>query len=1537
MSQAGLLIERGASAVCWALLVLGRTVIRSPHDARRRLLVLVGCFACLAGSARAQDSAPVTVLDSPVAWQLFQQVEDQAKENSAEAARVCQRLLDGYADRIIPAERAAAGEEVTRYLGVAERVEHFLRTHPAVLDRYRQVEGPEADRLLAAGQSEAVAALRGMTKAGLRAGLALAERDLLAGRFSWAMRRLARMEGHPDLAREGDGDAGASDEGKSYWFLRGAAAAIAKRVPEREQAEARLRAMGLADDSPELGTIGRFASIEPRPTARAIDPLGSGSAPEKDDIAAGDEAVNWQPVWFEGLLGLPRLRTSQRGPFGDPAATRLEISALVVAPTVHGDWVYLSNGRSVVALDRLSHRERWRHSLENLRIETDPGPVADLASIAVGEGALVTYPGHASASGRDTAGRITCLDAASGDVRWEVPLAILPGTEFDELFPIGAPVIADGSVYAIARKLTSRFETVDYLLALALDSGALRFATYIAGAPGVSVQGLRPASSPHVADGSVYVLSSAGAICRVDAADGHIQWLQRYLVPVRAPRYPSEPWEMGGPVVIGESLFAVAPNYESVVIIATDSGRAKGAMPTGVGSTWGTPRYLIAAPAEGLLSARIYAVGGDIVAFDPERPNAALWSLTGMNGDLVAAREGSATRSGIRGRVQQAGELLVVPGVRDVLLVEREAGRVRGRIEIDGPANPVLVGPQLLLGQADGAAALMPGRAAERLMRERIARDPSDPESGLALVDLGLRTRNFALCVEAAEAAKQAIDGSKGSVATDLAREALVDRLLEVAALGQAGVAGAPGEENRASLVASMESAHAILAASVRSHRQVVRQALAWGDWKASQGDWNGAIEAVDRVLSDPALSTESVRRREDVQVMALFAAADRVRAWGADAASALAAREARAAAAYAAIDQADEAGLVAFAARAPFTDAGVEASIRAARIAIERRAWSSAWGLVQGALRTETTLGGSPLFDGTWGDARGPRRAARLTAAAIECAIAAGWERTGRAFADNMFATFGDLPLRIGDRDVTLGALRGERQPAAPVVGGTVGAIREVRGKVVRATVGAEALSSVGGVLLVEGATLGFYRLPEWTKAWETPITDRDPVILDVIVGPRWPGASLVPPGVGDGGAILLWQAPSDRDAIASWIRLDNGEVIASTPRLGELMPQEGLLEAGRPVNQQMPNGQPFVTSEVVPCLTSTTFVAVRRNGDAVGFDRRDLSTPRWSRKRLLDQVYEVDVCDWGIALGGRAIPDPRRLQRPVEAAGEAAGEAIDVEDLLRGRGEGGPSALTVFAPEDGATLGGAELAEIADPTWMELLETGELLVGSASNIVAYDLVGRLALRDADAASTAQRAVAGLPTRWRRETLETHHSVGGWRIGDAVILALDTDLRDAIVPIRLGTADEIAGRFRAPSRLDERRSELRAGGRYGDAIVLRHRDRIVSFDLGGKATGEDAIASEDRDYAAILEGRDQLVVVSNGAPRQIPLSDGSGLRFEYNYMLYRLSRSEGCRLLGPGIRVRTVGQRAERWAIVDGFVIVSTNGGSLAVPLSDP
>jgi hypothetical protein len=153
-------------------------------------------------------------------------------------------------------------------------------------------------------------------------------------------------------------------------------------------------------------------------------------------------------------------------------------------------------------------------------------------------------------------------------------------------------------------------------------------------------------------------------------------------------------------------------------------------------------------------------------------------------------------------------------------------------------------------------------------------------------------------------------------------------------------------------------------------------------------------------------------------------------------------------------------------------------------------------------------------------------------------------------------------------------------------------------------------------------------------------------------------------------------------------------------------------------------------------------------------------------------------------------------------------------------------------------------------------------------------------------------------------------------------------------VPIDLTSARLVEDRFRPPPRLDNRRPELRSGGRFGDVALLQYRDRIVAFDLRGAIVGEDAVADDERDFGVAIPAEDSIVVVSNGVPRQILMADGSGLRFEYSYILYRLSVSEGCRLLGPGIRVRTVGQRAERWAVVDGFVIVSTNGGSLAVPL---
>jgi outer membrane protein assembly factor BamB len=1488
-------------------------------------LAVLGCLAP-ATPAVAQDSAPVTVLDSPLAWQLLQQAEDQAKENPSEAARLCQKLLDGYADRVVPASAGAGGDagdqpDDGRFLGVTERVEQFLRTHPTVLARYREIEGPEAERLFRPEAPEGVATTRLLTRAGLRATLQLAERDMHDGAFDRALLRLERVEGHPDLANE---------EGTMYWFLRGACAAFNNRIEEREQAEARLRGLGLADDSPELASITRFAALQPRDVPVPITPLTGGIGPDPSER-------NWQPVWTESLVRSPFSRLfavpDEFARMGLPRQidrARFDGSLLVVAPTVVGDVVYICDGDSIRALDRLSHRTIWERVLESGRIDQDISTISDLSAVAAGEGVVVVLPGHGYVNERGTTARVTCLDAEDGRIRWDMPLALLPGNEFEELFPLGTPVVADGSVYCMARKITSRLETVDYLLAFALESGSLRFATYLAGAGGVNMQGLRPASSPVIADGSVYAYTSAGAVARIDTTNGHIQWLQRFLVPVRNARYQSEPWELGGVAVVGDWVFAIAPNLDTVVQLSRENGRIENTMPTGVGSAWGTPRYLIADEGFDLLPPRVFAVGGDIVAFDPDRPTAALWTFSSVNDESMKEREGVVNRAGIRGRVQCAGETLVVPGLRDVLFLERETGRIQDRIEIDGPANPVLVGAQLVLGMNNSAMAMMPAASAERLMRERIAKSPDDPEGGLALLDLGLRSKKVDLCLEAARHAKAAIERAPGSTSIDRAREELVDRLLGVSALiAPRAQGGEPDERAQA----TSDAVHELLADVARTPSQTVRHLLAWSDLLAGSKQWDAAIAAVDRVLGEPMLAIEPVARGEDVKVIAATEATERLRTWSsledAQAQVAIARRSQLAAERFAAIGSDDAVALSRFARSNVLTDAAVQAAIAAARRFTEQRAFGSAWATVQGVLQTLPS------------DASHRGQVAALIGAALECAQIAGWTQTGRSFADTVFAELGNLEIPVGAGMTSLNQVRreGQARPARieggadSAVGGDSGVARELPGRLVRVVAMAEDATALKGILMAEGQNLVLLSLPELSKVWETPLVDRDPVILDIapagaITAASSDDQSTERPNEGrnTAGAILVWQAPSDRDAFASWISLADGSVISRTPGMGEVLRQEALLDSGRPINQQMPSELPFVASEVLPLVTSTMLVVARRNGDIVGFSRSTLGPPVWRREGALDQVYEVGLTDWGIALAGRFKSGADGGAGGGDAAvpiGARQGQRFGVRDPA------GDPGFVVLDPSSGEPMSRAYLGADSDVVWMRLLDTGELLLGGQLTVSAYQVLS------ASVGGGDAGAVQSPAQLWQLESIDTHHSVGAWRAGATIVLAINTELSDAIVALDLTTARERPDRFRAPLRLDNRAPELRAGSRIDDSIVLRYRDRIVAFDLQGTVLGEDAIADEDRDFAALLEAQDSMVVVSNGLPRQIPMSDGSGLRFEYTYTLFRLSGAEGCRLLGPGIRVRTVGQRAERWTLVDGFVIVSTTGGSLAIPVS--
>lgn len=1157
-----------------------------------------------AASAPAQDTAPVTLSDSPVAWQLLQQAFDQARDNPGEAARIAQRLLDGYADRIVPADDPPED----RFESVVDRVERFLRAHPATLDRYRRGESAEAARLLAAGRVAEVARSRALTPSGLEAHLALAEREIDRGRLGVALLRLARIENHPDLGSM-------PREAALYWHLRGLAATFEGRSRERDEALARLEALRTEESAAARAALARLAGAGPARIEPAIGPLDAGVAPTSED-------GEWQPVWTERFAATPYARAVESRleiPFGmtarDAERARFDASLLVLAPTAWRDAAIVFDGVAVRAMDRLSRRTLWSTDLGDAGVERGGGgrlgaigglgalgALGDIASIAIGEGALVVFPGHAAGNERGTAGRVACLDATTGGVRWQATLSRLLATE-EEVFPIGEPAIADGAVHLLARKVTSRLETVEYAIALELADGSLRWSTHVASCGGVRIQGLRAVSRPVIAEGSLWIATSVGAAARLDLGDGRILWLRRFLVPVREVRYPSEPWEVGGPALVGPWMFAIAPDQSEVVQLDRSSGRSIRAFPTGATNAWGAPRYLIADPPldrpdEGPRRPRIYAVGADIVAIDTEDPARQLWSFSDANADRLATRAGAANRAGIRGRVQLAGERLVVPGLEDVLLVSRDTGRVRESIAADGPANPVLVGAQLLLGGNAAVTALMPAASAERLMRERIAARPQDPEGALALLDLGLRTRRLALCVEAGELASAALERRDASDA----REELVARLLRATALPEAGGADAA-------------PLHAMLTRAARTPSQQVRVRLAEGDWLAADGRADAAARRYAEILRDPRLRAELVANDGSSEIAADALAMTRLEALPADARRSL---EREAAASLAAIGD-DAEALIEFAAAHAGSALADEAILRLARPSAD--ATPDARFDVLAALLAAVRAGGGSSFE----------------------ILATRGERDGwsRSVAEASEIVLHRILRRGGDRAGDRAEPASRAMPPAVRMGTEPGEAFEIEGRVARYAAQAEVGERLGGILFASERGLSFRTAPALDAAWSIASVDRDPLVLLA-------GGAI-------GARLLVWQEAPDGDAFASLIDAATGELLSRTPPLREILPPEALLDAGRPAGQLMPNEAPYLAAQVLPIVAGRHLVLVRRNGDAVGFRLDGLATPAWSESRLLDQIYDLSAQDWGIAIGGR-LPGRRGGGAPAVAVFDPA-----------------------------------------------------------------------------------------------------------------------------------------------------------------------------------------------------------------------------------------------------------------------------------------
>lgn len=654
---------------------------------------------------RAQESAPVTIDASPSAAETLRRAEESAAVNPGEAARLAQEVLERFGPRLVPWP-----PEADRFRSATAAAEDFLRTHPAVLERWLKQQAPVAERAVEQGEWIDTVRLRGATPAALRALCFLAQRAMDQGRPFEARAWVERALQHPALDP-----------------------ATRARLEAARQ------------------------SLRPAEVARAA-------------AAAPTATAEWQPLWSVPVRQAWMNRRIAE--LDVPAARKMldasvtDGSALTAQPVFDGDAVLLGDGTEVQCLDRFGGGTLWRAAVGSERDRTSQ-PIGDLDVARAMDGLVVTLPGHALADQRSGPPRVVALDRADGRPRWDLNLTALRRAEFEDLFPHGDPVAVGDLVVVQARKSNSRLESAAWLLALERSSGRVRWALSLGAAGGVRLAASRPLGSPTALGDDLIAATSLGVVARVDAATGDIRWLRRWPAPNREPRTATPAWQLPSPVADQRLVAWLAPDTATLVGLDPADGRTLFQAPVGVDTPIGAARTLL------LGTELLYAIGDDVVAVDRRDPTRIAWSLA----KRLEAGERVRGQAAL-GTLADGSPALAIPTSLRLLLLSPDDGSIVGQAAVPGGGNLALERGQLAVAGAQSLSLVMQGSQGERLLRERLAADPSDPRRGLALVELGRSWRRAPLLLDGAVAALSALGGPDTPAGAQV-RESLLRTLLD--------------------------------------------------------------------------------------------------------------------------------------------------------------------------------------------------------------------------------------------------------------------------------------------------------------------------------------------------------------------------------------------------------------------------------------------------------------------------------------------------------------------------------------------------------------------------------------------------------------------------------------------------------------------------------------------------------------------------------------------------------------------------------------
>lgn len=715
--------------------------------------------------ASGQALAPIFFDDSPAVDDAISRAQELASlGNLEEAAAVVQTLLEEEASR-------ASKVEENRWVSLRARVHDMLIQTPDLLSAYRGRVSSIARAAVDARLLQYAYTHYLLSPAGLDAALRIAERAHEQAAFATASRVLSELESHPDL----EGDA-----------LR-AAALIATRVADFAGKQS------AASPTPDHVLQEAAESMRDRWRARAgMEPVSDRQVPALPDPELDLSPYDISPTLpdLPNILSRPIVSAqlsfldddSRLQLFRDPRASRraararnqaLDQDAQLVwyaSPTITPHVVLINDGVSIAALDRQTLEQRWRVSVQSVRGALSPGSTPgldDLCTVIAHEGIAYAVSGLSLRREASDERVVVAIDIESGSVLWRTTISVMGDEALFGSVLRGRPLVHEGVlVMSAVKQLTDQRLVSVYLVGLDVKTGE-RIWTTNAGSVGAARWSWDVSSVDHptATGGVVFRADTVGSIIAVDIATGRILWARAHPLPATTRTRSSAGFaENNAPVVIGQTVYVISPDRQSILALDRDTGEVLHEAPA---STYGNPRYILRADDT------LVFVRESGIVIQPAN-------------DFASSR--SRFRLGtpplMRGRVFVAGDALIAPteaGVAVIPIDQERAiqisdSRVPDIQNAVDPANSqslpytfyALERPGILaaydnqLITVDGSALHTYARwvDAEAFLAQRIQDAPDDADAAVAYVQLAAQAGAINAILPAVDRAIVALDAN---------------------------------------------------------------------------------------------------------------------------------------------------------------------------------------------------------------------------------------------------------------------------------------------------------------------------------------------------------------------------------------------------------------------------------------------------------------------------------------------------------------------------------------------------------------------------------------------------------------------------------------------------------------------------------------------------------------------------------------------------------------------------------------------------------